>query len=338
MSRNCMLNDFDRGQIIGLWRARKTTRDIAQTLGRTQSQVARAIKAFKDKGQITVAHISGRPKSLSERDLRQLKRTTLKNRHAPLKEIAENLTNTISETTARRYLHDIGYYSRVASRKPFISVSNQKKRFKWCVERKSWVQEWQYIIWSDESRYNLYHNDGRQRVWRQPKEKYDVDCLVPTFKHGGGSIMVWGCFVNDLIGPLVIVEGKMTGKSYQDLLEKHLLPFLHSMEDPALYTFQDDNAAIHTARTVINWKEENSISSIPWPAQSPDLNPIEHVWDHLERAVHKRKPFPKTINELKDALKDEWNKIGKDYLQNLVQSIPRRVKMVIEKEGKPTEY
>ncbi|CAJ0627840.1 10373_t:CDS:2 [Entrophospora sp. SA101] len=56
---------------------------------------------------------------------------------------------------------------------------------------------------------NLHQNDGRQRVWHLPKEKYDVDCLVPTFKHGGGDVMVWGCFVNNCLGPLVVIDGKI---------------------------------------------------------------------------------------------------------------------------------
>ncbi|CAJ0836974.1 9468_t:CDS:1, partial [Entrophospora sp. SA101] len=88
------------------------------------------------------------------------------------------------------YLHGEGYYSRAALRKPFVSEVNQKKRFSWCRERKNWnINDWNNIIWSDESKFNLYYSDGWQRVWRMPKEKYDVDCLIPTFKHGGGGIM-----------------------------------------------------------------------------------------------------------------------------------------------------
>src|SRR4051794_3511198 len=70
--------------------------------------------------------------------------------------------------TVRNYLHEEGYYSRVALRKPFVSEKNRQKRLKWCKERKNWNTEWNYVIWSDESRYNLHQNDGRQRVCRLP--------------------------------------------------------------------------------------------------------------------------------------------------------------------------
>jgi len=342
MPRECELTDFERGQIIGLWKSGKSTREITKILGFSQSQVFRAISTFRDKGQTTVAPRSGRPKSLKERDLRYLKRTVQKNRHKPLEEITEmfnqNSTNPVSADTVRRYLHEEGFYSRIALRKPFVSEENRKKRFKWCVDRKSWNQEWKYIIWSDESRFNLYENDGRQRVWRQPKEKYDIECLVPTFKHGGGGIMVWGCFVNNLLGPLVVIEGNINAKSYIDLLNQHLLPFLSNLERPNEYTFQDDNATVHRARVVTKWKEENLLSSLSWPAQSPDLNPIEHAWDKLERAVRTRKLHPRTIEELSIYLKEEWLKIDPNYLQKLVESVPRRVEAVIQKKGNSTNY
>ena len=207
----------------------------------------------------------------------------------------ENLDNPVSDKTIDSQLHEMGYYSRVALRKPFVSESNRIKRYKWCMDRKSWNLEWQYIVWSDESRFNLYQNDGRQRVWRQPKEKYDIDCLTPTHKHGGGGVMVWGCFVSDTLGSLVIVVGKMTGNSYVNLLKDYLLPFLNRTENPSSLTFQDDNAAIHTARVVLRWKEENSITSLPWPAQSPDLNPIEHLWDYLEKLVRRKGHIQRTL-------------------------------------------
>src|SRR5207245_506979 len=111
-------------------------------------------------------------------------------------------------------------------------------------------------------------------VWHWPKEKYLVDCLIPTVKHGGGGIMVWSCFVNNRVGPLVEVEDTLKGVDYAQLLSDHLLTFFDVL-GPDLYTFQDDNASVHTARPVVWWLEENLIPSLPWPAQSPDLNPIE---------------------------------------------------------------
>ena len=88
----------------------------------------------------------------------------------------------------------------------------------------------------------------------------------------------------------------------------------------------------------MEWKEDNLLSCLPWPAQSPDLNPIEHLWDVLERKVRSRWPLPKNKKELVNVLQEEWSKIEPEVLENLVESIPRRVKAVIEAKGCPTRY
>ena len=108
---------------------------------------------------------------------------------------------------------------------------------------------------------------------------------------------------------MVIVEGRITGEVYRQLLEDHLIPFLDDLGDDNVFVFQDDNAPVHRATSVLTWKEENLISSLSWPAQSPDLNPIEHLWDHLGRKVQEHKPQPKNRRELIAVLEEEWVKI-----------------------------
>lgn len=324
---------------MGKW---QKTRQIAEALGHSQSQVSRAIKAFRDSGQTSVAPRSGRPKILTERNVRHLTQIVTKNRQITLDELTEEMVKVMNKksvcaNTVRHYLHEVGFHSLVAVRKPLISEVNRTKRLAWCKERKTWDSEWKKIIWSDESRFLLFQNDAHKKVWRRPKEKYAVDCLVPTVKHGGGGVMVWGCFVDNKPGPLVVIEGILSGAGYQELLGDYLKPFIDELE-PDAYIFQDDNASVHTAKRVVRWKEENLISSLPWPAQSPDLNPIEHAWDFLERAVRNRQPHPKNTHELATMLKEEWVKVDRDYLAKLVESMPRRIQAVLESQGKATRY
>lgn len=342
MEKHKELTVFERGMIIGLHKGDHGASDISRILGIPRSTCQNVIKKYDEKGLTDTLPRSGRPALLTEREERALIHQVKENRKNSIEEITEsfnqlNLT-PISISTSRRILHKYDYFGRIGKRKPFVSENNRQKRLKWCRERKFWNEEWDNIIWSDESRYLLFENDGQQWVWREPHEKYDVDCLVPTVKSGNNGVMIWGCFVKNKLGPLVVLDGKITGEVYKNLLDSHLLPFIESLDETITFSFQDDNAPVHRANLVLEWKEENLIPSIPWPAQSPDLNPIEHLWDHLGRKVHEHKPRPKNKNELITVLKEEWLNIENNYLEKLVNSMPSRIEAVIENKGNPTRY
>jgi transposase len=98
------------------------------------------------------------------------------------------------------------------------------------------------------------------------------------------------------------LEGRINAAAYINVLDNHLLPFID-------YIFQVDNAPIHKARVVTEWKSDNNVETLPWPAQSPDLNPIENLWDELERQVRARKSLPKNREELWSTLQEEWVKL-----------------------------
>jgi len=89
--------------------------------------------------------------------------------------------------------------------------------------------------------------------------------------------MVWGCFTYSGLGPLVRLEGRINAVAYIDVLDNHLLGFIDDLGDEEEYLFQEDNAPIHTARVATEWKRDNDIETLPWPAQSPDMNPIENL-------------------------------------------------------------
>ena len=78
--------------------------------------------------------------------------------------------------------------------------------------------------------------------------------------------------------------------------------------------------------------------NLPWPPQSPDLNPIEHLWDVLERKIRARGPLPKNKEKLWQRLQEEWLQIDNSVIQTLVDSMPRRVAAVIDSKGSPTKY
>jgi len=110
------------------------------------------------------------------------------------------------------------------------------------------------------------------------------------------------------------------------------------MNDDDKYIFQEDNAPCHTAQIAKKWKNDNDIISLPWPAQSPDLNPIENLWDELKRRLRKNEYKAKNKAELFNLIKEEWYKISTAIINKLIESMPRRTKAVLKNKGNPTRY
>jgi transposase len=341
------LSEFQRGEIIGAWKCREfceklSERKISEILGYPKSTVHEVIAAYRDHGIEKPSPRSGRPPILTERDGRHLMQILNKNRKTNLNELYENFVSStsvnVSKFTLRRYLHKLKVYGRIGAKKPFVNAANRMKRLSWAKKRKNWIDEWEKIIWSDESRFVVFGGDGKRYVWRTIYEKYNPNCLIPTFKSGQESVMIWGCFTKNELGPLVRLEGRVTANIYIEMLENYLIPFINDLENKDDYTFQEDNAPIHTAKIAKKWKSDNNIKSLPWPAQSPDLNPIENLWDELERQVRNHKPLPKNPNNLWEILQEEWLKLDINKYKNLVDSMPRRIEAVIINKGNPTKY
>jgi hypothetical protein len=175
-------------------------------------------------------------------------------------------------------------------------------------------------------------------VRRLKGERFHPHCIAPSFKSGRESVMMWGCFQGDNLGPLALCPaGRMKATDYCNVLQKHLLPFWQTLDDDSV--FMEDGAPIHTARYSKNWRQEHGISSMKWPAQSPDLNPIENLWQQLKTSIEKRKNRPKNKEELLKALQEEWaNLKEKNALQSLIRSMPKRIREVIKANGMPINY
>ena len=175
------------------------------------------------------------------------------------------------------------------------------------------------ILWSDETKIELFGLNAKRHVWRKPG-------TIPTVKHGGGSI----------IPILVRIEAKMTGAKYREILDENLLQSPQELRLGQRFTFQQDNGPKHTAKAMQELLRAKSLNILELPSQSPDLNLIEQLLRDLKIAV--QQSFPSNLTELERICREEWEKLPKDSCAKLVESYPSRIEAVIAAKGASTKY
>uniref|UniRef100_A0A2Q4THU9 Tc1-like transposase DDE domain-containing protein n=1 Tax=Caenorhabditis japonica TaxID=281687 RepID=A0A2Q4THU9_CAEJA len=211
-----------------------------------------------------------------------------------------------SRKTIRRRLQVAGLHGQRPVKKPFVSLKNRNARVEWAKQHLSWG----------------------------PRE-YAPRYQCPTVKHGGGSVMVWGCFSDTSMGPLNRIVGTMDRYVYEDILENTMRPWARAnLSRP--WVFQQDNYPKHTSGHVANWFRRRRVDLLEWPSQSPDLNPIEHMWEELERRL--KEVRASNANQKFAQLEAAWKSIPMTVVQTLLDSMPRRCQAVIDAKGYPTKY
>ncbi|KAG2468185.1 TCB1 transposase, partial [Polypterus senegalus] len=329
-----------RDRIVSRHKSGEGYRKISAALKVPTSTVASIICKWKKFETTRTLPRAGRPSKLSDQGRRALVSEVTKN---PMFTLSEPQRSSVVKgepsrrTTISAAIHQSGLYGRVAKRKPLLS----KRQMAACLEfAKRHLKDSQTmrnkILWFDETKIELFGVNARHHVWRKPGTAHHQANTILTVKHGGGSIMLWGCFSAAGTGRLVTIKGKMTAAMYRDILGENLL---HSTLDLRLgrrFIFQQDNDPKHTAKISKEWLQDNSVNVLEWPSQSPELNPIEHLWKDLKMAVYRL--FPSNLMELERCCKEECVKLAKDRCAKLVASYSKRLEAVIAAKGASTKY
>jgi transposase len=331
-----------RENVISLLLSGHSTRQVESKTGLGKSTIARINKELVGAKENCKA---GRPSKLSARDRRiitqQITTGQLDNAVQVTQYINNIIPKPVCSQTVRNALKQEHFRAVVKAKKPLLKKIHRENRLKFAQYHANWtVEDWKRVLWSDETKINRIGSDGCSYVWKKKGEPLSDRTTTPTVKHGGGNnLMVWGCMGWNGVGVLTEVQGIMNADQYVDILGHGVGQSMENLEmDLDTAIFQQDNDPKHTSKKADKWFEDNQIHLMVWPAQSPDLNPIEHLWDHLKRQLNKYPKPPSGCHELWERVAEEWNNIPPETCQGLIESMPRRIKAVLSAKGGHTKY
>lgn len=318
-------------------------RHVARVLGRSHSTLSRMVRRFNETGSHLRRPGQGRKRCTTPIDERFLRQSALRNRRTTSTILQNELVAArnvhVSSRTIRRRLNEAGLTSRKPAKKPLLTREHKIQRLRFARNHQNWtINDWKTVLFSDETRISLKSPDGRERVWRRSGERFASCNISPRVPFGGGSVMFWGGICFDGRTEFVPIRVRSMNADYylENIVVAHVMPFAPFLEPNFL--FMQDNARPHVARQVIRYLNDVEIPFMEWPPNTPDMNPIEHLWDYIKKNIRRRTHPPVNHNQLVDAAIQEWENTPQEVIQNLISSMPRRIDAVIKNRGGHTRY
>ncbi len=196
---------------------------------------------------------------------------------------------------------------RKRATKPLLNQRRRQKCLTWAVEKKNWtVAQWSKVLFSDESKFCISFGNQGPRVWRKSGEAQNPCCLKSSVKFPQ-SVIIWAAVTSAGVGPLCFLKSTVNAAIYQEILEHFMLHSADKLYGDADFIFQQDLAPAHTAKGTKSWFNDHGVTVLDWPANSPDLNPIENLWSIVKRKM--RDTRPNNADDLKAAVKETWASI-----------------------------
>ena len=239
-----------------------------------------------------------------------------------------------------RRLREAGLVARWARHyeRKLAEQATRDKRVTWARGWDDWARFSDRTVYVDVATFQSGSRHKR-RVTVPKTTRGRVPDFVPIC--GRVSVAVFGGLCGDELLPLYVVSGKFTSEQYKDVLSELYWPVLRDKFGDSSFRYQQDNSPVHRGSVVRDWlatEPDFDRSVVFQPPYSPDLNPIEHVWAAMKKALRGR-AFT-TAPSLVEAVIQEYDRLNsdKEFLAGLTSSMPRRINAVLEAEGGPTKY
>jgi transposase len=346
--RGTELSVEQRAVIWQYYLDRLTPLQISRKLLHPRSTIAGFIKRHSESGSNTFKSKprSGRPKKITERGARALLRNAALDTRMTLKALStpSKSGKQLNHHTIAKILKTFGKAKRRPRKKPYLGKEHKFERRKHCRAEKERKRDNRKVCWSNEVTFEVGEDLTTFWVTRGAgrDKEYAYKNLRPTFKSRRVTVGVWSCFCGDEIGPLYILpEGEnMTSKRYHYVLQRYFIPFYNRMR--AKYgdevVMQEDNAPWHITKIITRYLANKGIYRMPWPPQSPDLNPIENLWKYVKDIIDKCKHRCRNAADMRYVLQEVWPQIEPEFLLKLCDSVPKRIDACLKNKGGATKY
>jgi transposase len=313
--------------------------DIAQQVGTSAPSVRHWLGHYEEKKDFADEPRSGRPRCTDEAMDTAIVGAAYVEKFCTPRGLERKYQFEPSARTIDRRLREANLFGRVARHKKKFNEEEKRKRLSFAEGYRHMTKDdWMKILFADEKKFKGEGFMGQ--VWvRRPKgeaahPEYSVQKLPHPVK-----LNVWGCFCGRGLGYCYIFNENMDAKLLKKILGTHLQESaeLHFEQDPPeLWRLLQDNDPKHKSVLVQTWLFNHGISMIDFPAHSPDLNPMENLWNDIARRVEARPAS--TVEELQDVIAEEWERTSPAFLRKLARSMPKRCRAVIRAKGDHTKY
>jgi len=331
---------------------------ISEVLGISKATVQSVVKRAEERdGNTHDATRSGRPTTITDQKRQIVGDIIDAEPHLALRDITQKANIGLCKSTVDKIISEAGFKLLMPRKKPFWRNGQKEKRKEFARRRRNWRRAWNWVVFVDEATIIYDPNPAGRKVRVRPGEELEEKNLKPSFKSGRTSIGVYAGIVKGGRTELILVrkrgEEERTGprdrlglNSHQYATEIHqpyLIPFIEGLDRPSNDIYlAADNAPWHAGVENRNLQADCGYQKLPWPPNSPDLNPIENTWALLKRALRKRfsrlERRPHSAAELFQAAKEEWDLIPQEKVDGWIERMPERLQAVLDANGSHTKW